>query len=121
MKRQTKKPTRTEMKAALLAKAEATIDELLQWTQDTPHPNLTQIEDIVLKLRQEFGQALAETTLQAQDTVQPANLPTCPQCGRTMQPKGSKDKTVVSRVGALPLARQHYYCPRCQHGLFPPR
>ncbi len=121
MKRQIKKPNRAEMKAALLAKAEAQIDELLQWTEDTPHPNLTQIEDIVLKLRQEFGQALAEVTIQAQGTAQPVALPICPQCGQTMQPKGNKAKTVVSRVGALPLARQHYYCPRCQHGLFPPR
>jgi hypothetical protein len=112
MKSQTMKPTRAEMKASLLAKAEATIDELLQWADETPHPNLTQIEEIVLKLRQEFGQALAETTIQAQDTMQPVNLPTCPQCGQSMQPKGNKDKTVVSRVGELPLVRQHYYCPR---------
>lgn len=119
MKSQTKQPTRAEMKAALLAKAEATIDELLQWTDETPHPNLMQVEDIVLKLRQEFGQALAEMTIQAQETAQPVNLTTCAQCGQTMQPKGTKDKTVVSRVGELPFARQHYYCPRCPHAFFP--
>ena len=121
MKHQRKKLSRAEIKAELLAKAEASMDELLKWTDETPCPNLTQIEDIVLKLRQELGQAMAETVIQAQDTAQPVTLPACPDCGQTMQPKGSKNKAVVSRIGELPLARAHYYCPRCQQGLFPPR
>lgn len=113
--------TRAEMKAELLAKAEATIDELLDWTEATEEPTLTQIEEIVLKLRRDFGYAMAQTTVQAQNNVEPVQLPLCPKCQRSMQPKGRKAKTVVSRVGDLPLERAHYYCPRCQRGLFPPR
>ena len=84
-------------------------------------PNLTQIEDIALDLRRQFGQALSESAIASQEQVEPVRLPACPQCGKVMRPKGMKDKTVLARVGELQLERSHFYCPDCAQGLFPPR
>ena len=121
MKHELKLPTRAELKAQLLAQAEATIDKLLTWTDETPQPNLTQIEDVVLKLRQELSEAMTRTVVQAQANTQPVEIPKCPECGRRMHPKGAKSKRVVTRTGELPVTRQYYYCSHCQQGLFPPR
>jgi uncharacterized protein with PIN domain len=121
MKQELKSPTRAELKTHLLAQAEATIDKLLTWNEETPQPNLTQIENIVLKLRQEFSQAMTSTVVQAQANAQPIEIPTCPECGRRLHPKGAKSKRVVTRTGELPVTRQYYYCSHCQRGLFPPR
>jgi hypothetical protein len=94
---------------------------MLDWTDQTERPNLTQIETIVLELRRQFGQGLAEHAIAAQARAQPVAAPCCPHCGQLMQPKGRKDKTVVSPVGDLHLDRAYYYCPTCEDGLFPPR
>ena len=115
-----KKLTRAEKKAALMQRAEALIEQMLEWTETTAQPNLTQIEDIALDLRQQFGQALSESAIASQENVAPLHLPPCPQCGKPMRPKGAKDKTVVARVGALKLERSYFYCPACEQGLFPP-
>ena len=52
-------PTRAEIRAKLLAEAERSIDELLDWTDQMPRPNLTQIENAVLKLRKHLGEQAA--------------------------------------------------------------
>lgn len=121
MKTSKKKLTRAEQKAHLLAEAEKMIEQALDWTDTTARPTLTQIETIVLKLRREFGQALAENILAMQAATHPVAAPPCPRCGKLMQSKGGKTKPVVSQVGELHLERTHYHCPICADGLFPPR
>jgi hypothetical protein len=115
-----KKLTRAERKAALMQRAETLIEQLLDWSESTSTPNLTQIEDIALDLRQQFGQVVSENEIAAQENGTPIELPTCPACGKAMRPKGAKQKTVLARVGELKINRSHFYCPRCERGLFPP-
>ncbi len=121
MKTPKKKLSRAEQKAHLLAEAEKLIEQALEWTDTTERPDLTQIETMVLQLRRQFGQALAENMIAAQEATQPVEAPRCPHCGKPMQSKGRKTKRVVSQVGELQLDRTHYHCPSCTDGLFPPR
>jgi hypothetical protein len=121
MKNPKRKLTRAQRKAEMLADAEQLIEQMLNWTEQTERPNLTQIETIVLELRRQFGKTLAENAIAAQGMAQPVTAPPCPECGKPMQSKGGKDKTVLSHAGDLHLQRTHYYCPTCERGLFPPR
>jgi DNA-directed RNA polymerase subunit RPC12/RpoP len=112
--------SKAEKRARLLAKAAQAIDEYLEWEEKHPKPDLTQIEDIALKLRKEFGQEIAQTAIDHQATGVPAPGPKCPQCGKEMHYKGKKRSQVESRAGNLAMERGYYYCPRCKERLFPP-
>jgi uncharacterized protein with PIN domain len=112
--------TRTEIKAELEAEAAQLIDALLDWTDQTEAPDLTQIEDQVLKLRQQFAEKLAEAAVDRQATTAPL-IVQCPQCERPMhQKKKRQRRRVESRLGAVALNRAYYYCDHCRVGLFPP-
>ena len=113
--------TRAEMKAELQLEAERLIDALLDWTEQTEAPNLTQIEDQVLKLRQQFAEKLAAAAVDQQPATTPLSV-NCPQCGRMMhQKKKRQRRCVTSRIGGVALNRAYYYCNHCRVGLFPPR
>jgi uncharacterized protein with PIN domain len=113
-------PSRAELRAKLLAEAERSIDELLDWTDQTPRPNLTQIENAVLKLRRQLSEQAAQAVIEGQDAQRPVPGPACPTCQREMHYKDTKPQTVESRVGHLTIARGYYYCEHCQESLFPP-
>ncbi len=114
------KLTRTQKKAKLQAAAEKLIEELLDWDELNTRPNLTAIEDEVLKLRQQFGQEMADTVVAGQENRQPVANPVCATCGKAMRYKGGKERDVESRLGGLEVARGYYYCGSCASGSFPP-
>jgi len=115
-----KKLSREKKKARLMAKAEKLIDELLEWDDKTKRPNLTQIEDIVLELRKQMSEAMAETILEGQEGKEFVPGPKCAKCGKEMRYKGEHGGQVESRAGTLDVERGYYWCPNCEEGVFPP-
>lgn len=112
--------SRAEKQAELEAEAARLIAALLDWTEATEAPDLTAIEDQVLKLRKQFGEKLAEAVIDQQPAVAPLSVK-CPQCARPMhQKKKRQRRSVQSRAGQVAVARAYYYCAHCRVGLFPP-
>ena len=115
------KLNRAELKAKLMAEIETKVDELLDWNDRHPKPTLTQIEDAVLTMRKQVGEAAANAVVTQQDGVSTSERPDCLTCGQPMQNKGYRENQVESRAGSLNTKRIYYYCPACQHGTFTPR
>jgi hypothetical protein len=100
--------------------AEEVIARLAKWEEENSAPNLTQIEDEVLELRQRFGEEMVAVLVAGQEAQQPVETPHCEQCGAELTYKGQKERTVDSRAGEVVIERGYYYCAGCQSGLFPP-
>ena len=104
----------------LLLKAEAKIDELLDWHDEVEMPNFDQIEEKVLQIRDELGQELSQELVTAQEATKPTGDVLCPECGQGMRYKGEKAKSIESLLGSLRVQRAYYYCSGCGTGHFPP-
>ena len=115
-----RKKERNEAKGELMKEAESIINELLRWEEETQKPNLSQIEEVVLELRERLSKKMAERVIAGQEEVRPVPGPRCEGCGVEMRYKGQKRKRVKSWVGELELERGYYYCEKCGAGIFPP-
>jgi uncharacterized protein with PIN domain len=114
------KISKEKLKAEFMAEAESLFDEMMTWDDQTHEPNLTEIEELVLKLRQRFSEHVAQALITRQEKRQPAEKMSCPECQGAAEIKGQKKNRVESRIGGLQLERSYYYCPRCRKGFFPP-
>ena len=114
------KQDRIERKAALMREAERLIEELLEWEGQNEEPNLREIEEEILVIREELGREMLKSVLRGQASVRPVPGPNCKDCGQEMRYKGLKGKQVESLAGGMKVERGYYYCEGCGAGIFPP-
>jgi hypothetical protein len=114
------KGSREDRRSALEAKAKGLIDEMMAWSEKTDRPSLSQMEDEILKLRQQLGEDMLRTLVEDQESQRPVPGPSCPKCGQEMQYKGDKNRQVISRLGEVVLERGYYRCSGCEESVFPP-
>lgn len=114
------KQSREEKKARLMARLEKAADELLDWEEKNTKPTLTQLEDIVLALRKQIGEEMADEVIERMEAKTTVPGPSCPKCGKEMHYKGQREKDVGSRAGELTIERGYYACPECGEAVFPP-
>jgi uncharacterized protein with PIN domain len=105
------------LKARLLAKAEATIDDMLQDDRLHEKMTLSQIEQLIGVSETEFRQAALEEII----ALQQEKPTTCPMCGGKLENKGKRRKQIVSLRGETEIQRTYYQCQCCNRGYFPPR
>lgn len=109
----------SELKARMLAEAEAAIEALLAKRETRGELSLTDIEHLVREAGQRvMGGLTAE--LADEETVREASRD-CPECGQELIYKGKKARNLVTDTGEVRIERHHYYCPTCRKGIFPPR
>lgn len=113
---------KAELKAQMLASAEAAIEKLLEEQAALGQARaitLSDIEQMVGKM----GQTIAAEVTQAIATEQgraDVKAENCPKCGQRMHYKGQKTKQVVTVSGEVTIPRAYYYCRGCRQGHFPP-
>lgn len=111
--------TDEELKAQMMAEAEAAIDRVLHEKRGADEITLSEIEELAVTAREAVGEGIAAALVEAStgETEQP---PACPECGAMMRYKGQKDKWIVSEAGEVKVRRAYYHCGACGRGLFPP-
>ena len=107
-----------ELKAQLMAEAEAAISELAEQAADKDEITLSDIEQLVRKTGQ---QMMEQLTARLVEVSAGKGEPTmCSECGQPMRYKGRKARDVVTETGEVWFERGYYYCQACRKGIFPP-
>jgi len=112
--------SKAELKARLLAEAEATIDELLAQKKAPEVASIADIEQVARQAGQRVQEAITTELLQDSGETLTASWPTCPTCGKRLLAKGKRRRRVVTETGEVEISRDYYYCRYCHKGVFPP-
>lgn len=109
-----------ELKRALLAKAEAAIDEMLAKTPASNQITLGDIDRLAIQTGRTIQEEILASLLENSGKSEGEAPVVCAECGGVMQRKGRRRRRVVSEAGESEMERPYYYCQRCKQGSFPP-
>jgi YgiT-type zinc finger domain-containing protein len=99
-------------------------DEMATWRQGHPHASFAEIEAAVEERLDRLRADLIQQELQLKalaDAAAPSDRPLCPSCGKPLESRGTRERSVTVR-GNRPvrLRRRYLVCPACGTGVFPP-
>lgn len=83
---------------------------------------LTELEDVVLAVRQVLSERLLDEALQRQaNTVaqRPAPFRPCPKCGQEVEADDAEHRFLQTRAGQAEWQEPASYCRRCRRSFFP--
>lgn len=82
---------------------------------------LTQMEDVVLAVREILSTEMLEQALQRQAAQQqrPGEYQSCPGCGRPPEPAEPEPRIMETRGGEAQWQEPHEYCRKCRQSFFP--
>lgn len=111
--------SKDDLKARLMAEAEAAIEQMLVEREQQGRLTISDIE----RLARSVGQTLMQDISQelADEESGQAESRMCPKCGHKMRDKGRKERNIISETGTIRVERAYYYCETCREGVFPPR
>jgi hypothetical protein len=96
-------------------------EAIAQWRTAHPHATMAEIEQAIDEQLYRLRAHLIEETAQAGEASEASDPPRCEQCGRVLQARGKRKRTLRTH-GDQPveLERTYLSCPHCGGGFFPP-
>ena len=81
---------------------------------------LTELEDVVVAIREALSEDMLQRLLQRQaDMAEQRPAAACPDCGRPIQPQEPEPRLVQTRGGEAAWQEPQGYCRRCRRSFFP--
>jgi len=95
-------------------------DTFNEWYDAHPEATFDEMEAQLGRQRREVLGEVIELSLRQRGLGAKAEGERCPRCGREMEFKGYREKTVRGLEVDVRLPRAYYYCSGCRAGFFPP-
>jgi len=115
---------REALKAEFLRRASEEFDRTIDTEGERRQHTFTEIEGRACEAGDALTRLLVEGRAGAEQAARPPEGYSCPDCGRpTVAREGERpaERELVTRRGAVRLARLERACPACRRALFPPR